>query len=257
MNRILENIRSNIPKRLENIELTQSPQLEPLNFIPSLDNQRPYFIAEIKFSSPSRGRIYPGNDDVISIAQSYFDNGAHALSVLTEPDYFSGKLDYIRRIRQAFPDCPILMKDFIICHKQVDLAQDIGASAILLIAGFIEFELLVDLYQYATSKKLTVLIEVHTLEQLNQALTLCPTLIGINNRDLSTFSTSLEVSKNLINHIPKKINVISESGISSKSHIQALTKLGYDGFLIGTACMAHRHPGLALRALTMESDHAC
>ena len=212
-------------------------------------------IAEIKFASPSLGDIYKGKLNHVQIAQEYIENGASALSVLTEPTRFKGDIRYISDIREKFPDFPILQKDFISTEKKILQAYEHGASAILLIVTHLQQLELSRLYEYALSLGLTPLVEVHSLEEIKRALMIQPTLIGVNNRNLNTLSIDLQISRDCIPHIPSSIKRLSLSGIHCSASLNEMRGLGFDGFLIGSHFMKHEHPGLALRALLEASIH--
>lgn len=207
----------------------------------------PRFIAEVKFASPSLGKIAAG--DPVKVAGQYLAHSAAAVSVLTEPDYFQGSITYLQRIRNAFPDALLLMKDFILDEMQLLQARLYGADAVLLIVAFLEIHTLEALYQRALSLGLTPLIEVHTQEELHIAQALGAQLIGVNNRNLHTLSVDLSVSKILSYGFNEQATFISESGIQSASDIQQLTKYGFDGFLIGGHLMQQANPGKALAQL--------
>lgn len=215
----------------------------------------PAIISEIKFASPSRGTIYHGDLNPVQIANEYLQHGASALSILTEPDFFKGDIDYIRQIRAAIPSCPILLKDFVLAPIQIQQAHAFGANAVLLIVGFLDQVLLHELYAYAVSLGLTPLIEVHDADELARALTLNPKIIGINNRNLKTLTIDLETSRTLIQLIPDDVFAVCESGITSLAQIQSMMALGFDGFLIGSHMMQTNHPGKALRDLLLEPSH--
>ncbi len=217
---------------------------------------RPGIIAEIKFASPSRGVIYQGQFNHVQIAEQYLKNGASMLSVLTEPFYFNGNIEYIRDIRSALPEAPILLKDFVLAPIQIKQAQVFGANAVLLIVAFLDPQLLRELYDYALSLGLTPLIEVHDEYELEQALLLQPNMIGVNNRNLKTLKIDLETSRQLIKMIPNNVVAICESGIATKSDILDMTERGFDGFLIGSHMMQTNHPGEALAALLGGVVHA-
>lgn len=212
-------------------------------------------IAEIKFSSPSLGVISSLNNPVF-VAEQYLKNGACAISVLTEEDYFNGSLDYLSAVREAFPKARMLMKDFILDESQLLQARIHGADAILLIAAFLSFKELQLLYQRAIELNLTPLIEVHSANELKNVETLGPSLIGINNRDLQSLKVDLNVSRQLLENASSNAIFISESGINTGGDIYDLKKLGYHGFLIGGKFMASSSPGPALSNILSEVSHA-
>jgi anthranilate phosphoribosyltransferase len=250
----LNRIKPNVLARINKIQPQAIVQKNKIDFCSIFSSappgaKHPIIISEIKFASPSSGKIYPGKLNPIEIANSYIKNNASAVSVLTEPDFFKGDMSYIKDIRTHFPTLPILCKDFILSKKQIDEALLYGANAILLIIAFLEPEQLDILYHYAISLNLTPIIEVHDQEELEQALMLDPMVIGINNRDLNTLEINLNTSKNLIKHIPKHIFTLSESGIKTQKDIKEMHNLGFNGLLIGTELMRFSNPGLALHQL--------
>lgn len=207
----------------------------------------PRLIAEVKFASPSFGKIATG--DAVKVAKQYLTQGAAAISVLTEPDYFQGSITYLQTIRDAFPDALLLMKDFILDEVQLLQAQLYGADAVLLIVAFLEIHTLEALYQRALALGLTPLVEVHTPEELQIAQALGAQLIGVNNRNLRTLSVDLSVSKTLSQAFDGRALFISESGIQSAEDMLQLNTYGFDGFLIGSHLMRQDNPGQALAQL--------
>lgn len=223
----------------------------PLGFVEALRaraaTHTPGFIAEIKKASPSKGVIRE-NFDPAAIAQDYAANGAACLSVLTDEQYFQGADAYLRSVRQAV-QLPIIRKDFTIDPYQILEAQLMGADCILLIASALSPHQLSDLYGTANDLGLDVLIEVHDLQELEAALGLKPSLVGINNRNLKTFETCLDTTLNLLPHIPDGVTVITESGIRSKEDVQNMIAAGVFCFLVGEALMQKPSPGAALADL--------
>ena len=216
----------------------------------------PAVIAEIKFASPSRGRIYPGSLDAVAIAGAYLASGAAALSILTEPTYFQGSIEYLRAVRDAFPNVPILLKDFVLSQAQITQSLAYGANAVLLIVAFLTEGCLRDLYNYAIALGLTPLIEVHDVDELNRALALNPKMIGINHRNLKTLEIDLDSSRSLIELIPSHIYRIAESGIDSRLQLDQMVARGFNGCLIGSHFMQNAHPGYALERMLLEHDDA-
>jgi indole-3-glycerol phosphate synthase len=207
----------------------------------------PGFIAEIKKASPSKGVIREDFDPV-AIAKDYAANGAACLSVLTDEQYFQGADAYLRSVRQSV-GIPIIRKDFTIDPYQILEARLMGADCILLIASALSAQQLSDLYTTAHDLGLDVLIEVHDQQELETALALEPNLIGINNRNLKTFETSLDTTLNLLPHIPKGVTVVTESGIRGKEDVQHMVAAGVYCFLVGEALMRQPSPGGALAEL--------
>ena len=257
MRYFLDEIRAHVLKRVANMKVEARNENSPSDFCSIFkDRSSPVIISEVKFASPSRGAIYHGDLNPVQIAKEYLQHGAGALSVLTEPDFFKGDIDYIRQIRAAIPSAPILLKDFVLAPIQIQQAHVFGANAVLLIVGFLEQALLHELYAYAISLGLTPLIEVHDADELERALSLNPKIIGVNNRNLQTLMIDLETSRTLIQLIPDDVFAVCESGITSLAEIQSMTALGFDGFLIGSHMMQTNHPGKALQDLLREPSHA-
>lgn len=259
MSNFLNKLKPFVQKRANFLEKIESLEKNQIDFCAIFDNElnkQPVVIAEIKFASPSRGKIYPGNLNCTEIAQSYINNQASALSVLTEPHFFKGDMNNIKKIRQRFSDFPILCKDFILSTKQIDHALLAGANAILLIVAFLTKDQLKILYDYAISLNLTPIIEIHDEDELKQALPLTPQIIGINNRNLNTLNINLNISRTLIKKIPDSIFALCESGIQTHIDILEMIQLGFDGFLIGTQFMRSENPGLVLDQLLNENNYA-
>jgi indole-3-glycerol phosphate synthase len=216
----------------------QSPR--PPVFWPALEGRgapragRPGLIAEIKRRSPSRGPLAPGLDPV-RLASIYQQNGAAALSVLTDGRYFGGSLDDLRRVSGMPGGLPVLRKDFICDPYQLYEARLAGAAAVLLIVAGLELERLAGLHDLALSLDLAPLVEVHTRDELRAALDCGPRLVGINNRDLRDFSVHLETSLELRPHVPAGIAVVAESGIHTRSDIDRLAGCGFTAILVGEA----------------------
>ena len=214
----------------------------------SYKNKHTAIIAEIKRASPSKG-IISQNFDLQAIAKSYEKAGATCISVLTETDFFLGSPSYIRLVKDAC-SLPVLRKDFIVDDYQIFESKLIGSDCILLIAAILDIADLHRLYELATSLNLDVLVEVHNSEELDKALTLSPKMIGINNRNLSTFEVSLQVTIDLVSKIPSDVLLVTESGIKTRDHIERMLSQGVYGFLIGEVLMTDADPGLALSRLT-------
>jgi indole-3-glycerol phosphate synthase len=205
-------------------------------------------IAEFKRASPSKGVI---NDlpDPAKTAQAYQACGAAAISVLTEPDFFRGSIEDLSSIRTAI-DIPVLRKDFIIDEYQLFESAAAGADAILLIVAAISPVKLKRLSERARALGMDAVIEVHDISEMQTAIGIGADIIGVNNRDLQTFSVSLDVSRELIRHAPANTAMIAESGLRSHKEIAELRKLGYSGFLIGETLMRSADPAEELRRLT-------
>ncbi len=202
-------------------------------------------IAEFKRRSPSKGWIKEdGRADVIPI--SYQQNGAAALSILTDEKYFGGSDDFIRQARHSGVTLPILYKNFVIDEAQLYAAAICGASAVLLIAACLTKVECKTLINKAHSLGLEVLLEMHSEQELEYA-ELQPDLCGINNRNLGSFVTDVENSFRLAERLPKDAVKVSESGISNPETVKALREAGFRGFLIGENFMKTGDPGQALK----------
>lgn len=210
-------------------------------------------IAEFKRRSPSKGWIKEeGRADVIPLA--YQQNGAAALSILTDEHYFGGSDDFIRLARQSGVTLPILYKNFVIDEAQLYAAALCGASAVLLIAACLTKVQCKSLMDKAHTLGLEVLLEMHSESELEYA-DLQPDLCGINNRNLGSFVTDVENSFRLAELLPKDAVKVSESGISDSATVRALRSAGFRGFLIGENFMKTPDPGLALREFISATDN--
>jgi len=204
-------------------------------------------IAELKQASPSRG-ILRQDYQPKEIASSYEAAGAAALSVLTEPDYFRGKLEDLAGARDAV-GLPVLRKDFIVDDYQVYESAAAGADAILLIVAALADNDLKNLIELARRLKLATLVEVHTEEELRRAQEAGAQIIGVNNRDLKTLGVDLETSFRLRSKIPSSCLAVSESGIKAPADMKRLNEAGYDAVLIGERFMTRPDPGKELAEL--------
>jgi len=204
-------------------------------------------IAEVKKASPSAGVIRPDFDPV-QIARDYEAAGASCLSVLTDEKFFQGSLDYLRQIRAAVK-LPLLRKDFIIDEYQIHEARVAGADAVLLIAACLEKQQIEDYLGIARLLGLDVLVESHTYKELDKALRAGATLVGINNRDLTTFTVSLQTTLNLLKDIPDDSTVVSESGIRTRDDVVKLHQAGVDAVLVGESLMREKDIGKKVKEL--------
>lgn len=204
-------------------------------------------IAEVKRRSPSKG-VLRDDFDHVHIASVYQQYGASAVSVLTDQKFFGGNTHYLADIKKAV-HLPLLRKDFIIDPYQIYETRSLDGDALLLIAGILEREQLRDYLRLTESLGLFALVEVHCKEDLDKALDSGAHIIGINNRNLTTFSTDLNTSINLMPHIPADKIIISESGIHMRSDIETLMKAGIHAFLIGETLMRSENIGKKLSKL--------
>ena len=208
------------------LSYSRSP-LDPLKSLKDGIN----IIAEVKKASPSKG-VIRDNFDPLQIALEYERAGAWAISVLCEPHYFLGSIEYLGLVRR-FVNLPLLRKDFIIDRYQIAQARIYGADMILLIAKALDTKSLTELSNYANELNLTVLMEIHDEEDLEKALQTNAKLIGINHRNLKTFDMDMELSFKLKELIPSDRVVVAESGLYSYNQILSLNQNGIRGFLIG------------------------
>jgi len=208
---------------------------------------RPRIIAEIKRRSPSRGEIR-ARFDPAECAKAYTDGGAAAISVLTDEHFFGGRLDHLQLARAVAP-VPLLRKDFVIDPYQIDEARVAGADAVLLIVAALAPAALYALRMRAAELGLDALVEVHDERELDVALAAGAELVGINNRDLRTFSTDLAVTERLAPKLPRGVTVVAESGIFSNDDVRRLEAAGAHACLVGESLMREPDLGLALRRL--------
>ena len=198
----------------------------------------PYrIIAEIKKASPSKG-IIRNDFDPIEIAKEYIDV-ADAISILTEPHFFQGSLEYLKEI-STFSPIPLLRKDFIIDEFQIAEAYANGADFILLIAKALEVDELSKLFNFAKNIGLEVLFEIHDKEDLKKALEVGADIIGFNHRDLKTFNMNMDLSKELVPLLPKNVIVVAESGINNFETVKKLSTNGVDAYLVGEHFMRQK-----------------
>ena len=208
---------------------------------------QPGVIAEVKKASPSKGVLRADFDPAV-IAASYAANGAACLSVLTDREYFQGAPEYLAQARAA-SGLPVLRKDFMVDAYQVYEARALGADAILLIVAALDDARLRDLEALATSLGMATLVEVHDRAELERALRLTTPLLGINNRNLRTFETTLETTLALLPAVPDDRIVVTESGILAPPDVARMRNAGVNAFLVGEAFMRAADPGAELARL--------
>jgi indole-3-glycerol phosphate synthase len=221
---------------------------EPRGFAAAL--RRPAevrLLAEVKRRSPSAGEIRPGVDPV-EVARAYEQGGAAALSVLTDRDFFGGELDFLVRVRAAV-DLPVLRKDFVVDALQLHEARAAGADAVLLIVRILPGPLLAELHAAARELGMDALVEVHDAEEMGRARAAGATLVGVNNRDLATFTTDLGLSERLAAGVPASLTLVAESGIRTAADVDRLGAAGFDAILVGESLM--RQPDLAAAAAAL------
>lgn len=197
-------------------------------------------IAEVKRASPLKGSLREDFNPLI-LASQYVKGGAKAISVITEEHFFYGSLEYLAGVRTVC-DLPLLRKDFIFDPVQVEEAKAFGADMVLLIAGILKQEELKELYRYAKSLGLSALVEIHSEEDLEKALSCEAEVLGINNRDLTTLNVDPEHCMRIKKKIPEGVYVIAESGISKPDEVKRLKAQGFKGVLIGTSLVKAKDP---------------
>jgi len=212
-----------------------------------VDDGRPAVIAEIKRASPSKG-VMRDPFSPVEIATSYAAHGAACLSVLTDVQFFQGSSDHLRQARAAC-SLPVLRKDFMVDPYQIINARALGADCILLIVAALERSQLHEFETLANELGMDVLVEVHDGQELDTALELKTPLIGINNRNLRTFETSLETTLGLLERIPDDRMVVTESGILGPDDVRLMRENNVHAFLVGEAFMRADDPGQALKDL--------
>ena len=207
-------------------------------------------IAEVKKASPSKGLICR-DFDPIAIAQTYADNGAAAISVLTENRYFQGDLQYLAEIRAALGDKhpPLLRKDFIFDPYQIYESRANGADALLLITAILDFKQLKDLLELSHKLGIQCLVETHNEDEVARSVTAGAQIIGINNRDLKTFKEDLNTTARLRSLIPRGRIAVSESGIKTREDMQKLREWGVNAALVGETLMKAPDIGYMMREL--------
>jgi len=228
---------------LRRVALEQPP---PLDFASALRGDRIQLIAEVKKASPSKGVICPDFNPVV-VAQTYASNGASAISVLTESRYFQGSLNHLKDISKALGNkrLPLLRKDFLRDPYQVYESRAYGADSLLLIVAILTPEKLEALLGLSHELGMSCLVEVHNETELEVALRSEAKVIGINNRDLETFTVDLNTTERLRPLIPRDRMVVSESGVNDRSDMEKLKKWGVDAVLIGESLMSA--PNIAIK----------
>ena len=256
LKKIIKRKEEEVAERLNNVSLEQVKQAVKdaslvRGFVDAIkakiDSGKAAVISEIKKASPSKG-VMRENFVPAEIAASYEKGGACCLSVLTDVDFFQGSDEYLKQARAAC-SLPVLRKEFIIDPYQVYEARAMAADCILLIVACLTDKQLQSLTSLATELSLDVLVEVHDADELKRALKLDLPLIGINNRNLRTFETSLDTTLTLLNTIPKDKIVVTESGIHTPEDVALMQKNNVNAFLVGEAFMVADEPGEKLAEL--------
>jgi indole-3-glycerol phosphate synthase len=217
----------------------------------ALQKEHVALIAEVKRASPSKGVMVQDFEPVV-IASTYNENGASAISVLTDEDFFMGHLDYLTAVRESVT-APVLRKDFIIDPYQVYEGRVAGADAILLIVAALSDSQLAMLYEIVTGLDMTPLVEVHNEDEMERALKLGATVIGINNRDLKTFTVDLETTPRLASMVSDDVVLVAESGIKTAQDVQQMGQLGAHAVLVGESLVMSGDMAQAVRDFSKQA----
>jgi indole-3-glycerol phosphate synthase len=220
------------------------------DFIGALHRPSVALIAEVKKASPSKGLLAP-DFDPIAIGQTYADNGAAAISVLVDQKFFQGHIDYLRAVR-ATVSVPVLYKEFVIDPVQVYHARAAQADAVLLIAAALHDSQLADLRALIESLGMATLVEVHDADELQRALALGASLIGVNNRDLKTFHEDLTTTERLAADLPAGITLVAESAIRSEADVARMGRAGARAVLVGEGLIKAADRAAAVRAYASQ-----
>ncbi len=252
MNRILHNILLDkyyevLKRKQRGLYYKPFYDRPPFNLKAYLEKEKFIIIAEVKKASPLKGSLRR-DFNPLQLAKAYERAGAKAISVITEENYFYGSLEYLAGIR-TLTELPLLRKDFILDPIQLEEAKAFGADFVLLISGILSADDLKELLKYTKKIGLSALVEVHSSEDLEKALSSGAEVIGINNRNLETLELNPKHCYNLLPQVPKRIPVIAESGINTPQEVMALKKAGFRGVLIGTSLVKSKNPEEALKKM--------
>ena len=239
--------RAESQKPLAALKQQAAAQPPALDFSGALTRHFPAIIAEVKKGSPSRG-VFKAAFDPLALAKAYAVGGAAAISVVTEPDFFGGDLEWVGHIKQTVA-LPILRKDFMFSEYQVWESRAAGADAVLLILAMLSDEEAAKLLYEAETAGLQCLVEVHDETEAARACRLDARLVGVNNRNLQTFEVDLQTSELLAPHLPPAAVHVAESGIHTQAECLRLARCGYGAFLVGEALVTSDDPALLLRSL--------
>ena len=231
----------------QDIRLRAGDSPDPLDFLAALQGEDIALIAEVKKASPSKG-IIREDFHPERIAETYAENGARCLSVLTDEAYFQGADAYLQAARAAC-GLPALRKDFTVDEYQLYETRVLGADAILLIVSLMDGSQLADYVGLAGELQMAALVEVHDAGELDRAKRAGAQLIGVNNRDLKTFKTTLDTTFELLDYMPSDALVVSESGINHREDVKRLAEAGVNAILVGEALMRERDIGAKVREL--------
>ncbi len=254
LDRIIALKKEEVEQRKKALPLTRlqeriAREKPPLDLTSVLKGDHIRLIAEVKQASPSRG-VLCSDFNPTNLAKTYAEGGAAAISVLTEANYFQGNIDYLEAIRQEV-QLPLLRKDFVFDPYQVYESRAYGADALLLIAAILSQQQLEELLSLSHSLGLRCLVEVHNENEVEMALLSGAEIVGINNRDLDTFSVDINTTRRLRPLIPQQRIVVAESGIRSRSDVEKLEEWGIDAMLVGEALLTTHDVMAKIRELVL------
>jgi indole-3-glycerol phosphate synthase len=253
-NKYLEVAQRRMITPIEQLREQALAQTPPRDFLSALQRAvRPALIAECKKASPSKGLLRP-NYDPAQLARTYAENGAAALSVLTDEKFFQGSLNDLSMACDA-ASLPALRKDFIVDCYQVYEARAAGADAVLLIVAALRLDQMQELHELITELGMTALVEVHDEAEVETALKIKPKLIGVNNRNLQDFTVDLQTTGRLRKRIPANIVLVAESGIHTTDNVALVREMGVDAILVGEALVTASDVGSKVRELAGHGFH--
>jgi|TARA_B110000438_G_scaffold282059_1_gene308755 indole-3-glycerol phosphate synthase len=249
---ILEEILSYKKQNVINdVLIDETKVFNTLSLKDALSKEGMSLIAEIKMKSPSEGVILK-NADPVQIAKDYESAGADAISVLTDQKYFGGNIDILSSVKDSV-SIPVILKDFVINHSQIYQGANAGADAFLLITEALNSTQLENFIGIAKKINLDVLVELHSEQNTKIIRDLCPSIVGVNCRDLTTMNTNINYFLKMFDKLPKKSVKVAESGIRKSDHLKFIGDIGYDAALVGTSLMKTGNPGKALEKLKRGS----
>ena len=249
---ILEEILSYKKQNVINdVLIDETKVFNTLSLKDALSKEGLSLIAEIKMKSPSEGVILK-NADPVQIAKDYESAGADAISVLTDQKYFGGNIDILSSVKDSV-SIPVILKDFVINHSQIYQGANAGADAFLLITEALNSTQLENFIGIAKKINLDVLVELHSEQNTKIIRDLCPSIVGVNCRDLTTMNTNINYFLKMFDKLPKKSVKVAESGIRKSDHLKFIGDIGYDAALVGTSLMKTGNPGKALEKLKRGS----
>ena len=260
LDEIMRRHRERLPKTmrevpLEDVRAFARVASPPVDFAAALARPGVSLIAECKKASPSKGLMVPDYDPV-RLARAYKKAGAAAISVLTDAPHFQGSLEHLRDVKDAFPDVPVLRKDFIFHPYQVYEARAAGADAILLIAAVLGEGDLKSLLRLAHELGMDTLVEVHAEHELEKVLPLNPRIVGVNNRNLQTFEVDFDNTARLRAMIPGDVLTVGESGIKTPDDVRRMAAIGVDAVLVGESLVRSKNVEKSARALAAAGHDA-